>query len=316
MRTRRKTGTVLAGMVILAAWVGTAAGQGTAPAPAKPIAVVDGEIITQAELDAVLRARGPTPVSLSDSQRRQLHLETLTLMIDDLLLQKFLRQKGPRIDPAEVEKRMAELATALKRQNKTVADFCKETGQTETELRNQQALFLQWAAYIKPRTSDADLKRYYDENREFFDKVMVRASHIVLRLPAGASESERKAARDKLLALRQEIVAGKIDFAAAAVKYSQCPSAPGGGDMGLFPRKFVVEEALARAAFALPVGQVSDVVASSYGLHLIKVTERTPGEPSDFQKIKEEVRMICVEELRQNLLAELRKSAKVEINLP
>src|SRR3712207_8071236 len=60
-----------------------------------------------------------------------------------------------------------------------------------------------------------------------------------------------------------QVVAGKLDFAEAARAHSQCPlSASKGGDLGLIPRKWVFEESFARAAFALPVGQVSDVVRS------------------------------------------------------
>ena len=87
-------------------------------------------------------------------------------------------------------------------------------------------------------------------------------------------------------------------------------------DIGLFPRKFVVQETFAAAAFALKVGEVSDVVQTDYGLHLIKVTDRKQGEQSEFNKIKEEVQSICASEMWQAVLAEQRKAAKIEINLP
>lgn len=307
------------GLAILAE--GARAQAQSAPPPdraaqARPVAVVDGEAITPAELDAALRARGPVPSNLSEAQHRQYRVETLAMLIDDILLQQFLRHKCPRIEPAEIDKRMAVAAEGLKRQGKTLADFCRETGQTEADIRNSQTLMLQWAAHVRPRLTDPELKRYHDDNRDFFDRVLVRASHIVLRLPASSGEAERTAAVQKLQALRQEIASGKIDFAAAAAKQSQCASGPKGGDVGHFPRKFVVDDAFARAAFALPVGQVSDVVATAQGLHLIKVIERSNAEPSEFQKIREQVREVCLEEIRQEVLAQLRRSAKVEICLP
>jgi parvulin-like peptidyl-prolyl isomerase len=123
-------------------------------------------------------------------------------------------------------------------------------------------------------------------------------------------------ARAKLADVRAQIVAGKLDFAEAARKFSQCPSASKGGDLGFFPRKWVFEEDFARAAFAVPVGQVSDVVQTEYGLHLIKVTERKAGQPSDYAKIKDSVRDLCMEDLRQQLLAEQRKASRIEILLP
>ena len=79
----------------------------------------------------------------------------------------------------------------------------------------------------------------------------------------------------------------------------------------------VMAESIAKVAFSLPVNGVSDVVESEYGLHLIKVTERKGGErPSDFEKIKDYVRDLCTQEMQLGLLDELRKAAKVEINLP
>ena len=78
----------------------------------------------------------------------------------------------------------------------------------------------------------------------------------------------------------------------------------------------MLDENFARAAFALKVGEVSDVVQSEYGLHIIKVTDRKPGTPSDYEKMKDEVRDFCVEEMRQSLVAQERKTAKIEVNLP
>src|SRR5439155_5908089 len=122
---------------------------------------------------------------------------------------------------------------------------------------------------------------YYDANKVFFDKVFVRASHILLKIAPNAAPAERQAATAKLQAIRQQILAGKLDFAKAAQQYSDCPSKTNGGDIGPFPYKFAVLEPFARAAFAMKVNDVSDVVATDFGLHLIKVTNRDNGTPSE-----------------------------------
>jgi peptidyl-prolyl cis-trans isomerase C len=282
----------------------------------KPAAVVNGEPISLADLEAIIRSQVAPTVEVPAAKRHELRLGTLGQMIDDLLVVQFLKREGPPADPAEVNKRLADLAAELQKQGKTLADFYKETNQTEAQVRTDLTAMLQWRDYVKGHLGDALVKQYYDENKDFFDRVTVRASHIALRAPGNAPESEKQEKRNKLLALRQEIVAGKIDFAEAARKHSECPSAPKGGDIGVIPRKMVVDEAFARAAFALKPGQVSDVVQTEYGFHLIKVTDRSPGQPSDFNKIKEEVREFCVTELRQQLLLRLRQQAKIVINLP
>jgi parvulin-like peptidyl-prolyl isomerase len=282
----------------------------------KPAAVVDGTAITLAEVEAVLKQAGPTATPLTEAQRKQMQVEAVGMLIDDLLMEKFLAKSALRIDPADINKKLAELENSLRQQGKTLADFYKESGQNEAQLRTNILNMLRWAAYVKEHLTEPDIKRYYDENRDFFDRVAIRASHIVLRVSASASEGERQQLRARLQALRQEIVSGKIDFAEAAKKYSQCTSAPGGGDVGYFPRKLAVEESFAKAAFGLKVDEVSDVVETDYGMHLIKVTDRKPGQPSDYNKIKDEVRELCVEEMRTAVLAQQRKAARIEINLP
>jgi peptidyl-prolyl cis-trans isomerase C len=286
-----------------------------APAP-KPAAVVNGEPVSAAELQAVLKLSGPVAVHLPEGQRRQRQMEALSLLIDNLLMRQFLAKHTPAVPPAEVDKRLAEFEAGLKEQGKGLAEHCHDTHQTVEQLRAGIADHIRWATYVRPKVTDEVVAKYYKDNKDFFDEVTVQASHIVLRVPPTATEADKAAARAKLDDLRAKVVAGTLDFAEAARKHSQDPAAAQGGDLGYFPRKWVFDEAFSRAAFALPVGQVSDVVQTDYGLHLIKVTGRKPGKPSDFAKIKEAVREFCAEDLRQQLLAEQRKAATIEINLP
>jgi peptidyl-prolyl cis-trans isomerase C len=289
---------------------------GEPPPAAKPAAVVNGETITLAEIDAIVYRGGPSAVQLTPGKVHELRVEAVNMLIDQALLTQFLRQNGPRVDAAEVNKLMGDLADAQKKQGKTLQHYLRENNQTEAQLRAECMASLQWRDYFKARIGEADLRRCYEENRDLFDGVQVRASHIVLLVPPDAPEADRQPAREKLLALRQEIVSGKLDFAEAAKKHSQCISAPAGGDLGYFLRKGQFDEAFARAAFALPVGQVSDVVQTDAGLHLIKVTDRKPGQPSDFNKIKDDVSRFAQGELQESILAQMRKKAHVQISLP
>jgi len=117
--------------------------------------------------------------------------------------------------------------------------------------------------------------------------------------------------------LRQDILANKITFADAAKKYSECADtrARGGDFGGAFRRRFELAEPLARAAFGLKVGDISDVVESDIGVHLVKTTERSAGEPSDFEKIKADVGRIYMMELGSQVTENLYREAKVEVNL-
>jgi parvulin-like peptidyl-prolyl isomerase len=283
----------------------------------KPAAMVNGEPIMMEEIEAILKRETPTATPPTEIQRRQMQLEALGLVIDDRLAQQFLRKNGPAIPSAEVHKKLAELESSLKVQGRAMSDFLKENGLTMAQLQADTLKMLQWAAFVRQQIQETELHRYYEENKDYFDQIKVRASHIVFRIPASATAAEVQASRAKLENLRQEIVSGKIDFAEAARKYSQCPSAQDGGNIGYFYRKYTVQEPLAKTAFGMKVGEVSEIIQSDYGLHVIKVTDRKAnGPPSDYEKIREEVRESCAMEMMNNLVAQQRKTAKIEINLP
>ena len=292
---------------------------GRAQGPAKPAAVVNGQSIYLADVEAVVRVMNGQPaVQVPESRRRQMRMDALAVLIDNQLLQQFLRKNAAPADPKEIARHLAELETALKKDSKKLADYLAENGMTEPQLREQVANALQWRDYTKGRVSDADVEQYYKDNKDFFDGVQVRASHVLIRVPLTGSEADAQAAKAKLQGIRQEIESGKISFADAAKKYSQCPSAPDGGDVGYFPRKFVWDEEFSKAAFnpQLKIGDMIGLVRTEAGWHLIKLIDRKPGTPSDFAKIKDDVRELYVTELRMNIVAAQRKQARIEINMP
>jgi parvulin-like peptidyl-prolyl isomerase len=337
MTWRKWAGRGVAGVAALACTVGGASAQApggaTAPppaaaepaAPAKPaapvdlnkvVAVVNGEPITMADVDAVLKMAGPAPMPLPEEQQKERLKIAVGMLIDNVLMHQFLVKNTAPPQAAEIDKKLAEMETALKQQKKTLAEVCTEMHMSPAKMREDVADHLRWAAYVREHVTEATLEQYFKEYKDFFDRVLVRCSHIVLRLPANASEPDKAQARAKLQAVRADIAANKLDFAEAAKKYSQCPTAEKGGDLGYIPRKSVTDDVFAKTAFAMQPGQVSDVVQTDYGLHLIKVTERKPGQPQEFAKIKEQVRDVYAEEMAVRLVGEQHKAAKVEVRLP
>jgi parvulin-like peptidyl-prolyl isomerase len=115
----------------------------------------------------------------------------------------------------------------------------------------------------------------------------------------------------KIKSVQQELAKG-LDFAEAAKKYSDCPSKSQGGDLDFFPRRDRMVEPFAAAAFALKPGTVSEPVETDFGLHLIKVTERKPGDKG-LDAVRGEVRDTMTRDLWDKTAAEQRKVAKIEI---
>jgi parvulin-like peptidyl-prolyl isomerase len=276
-------------------------------------ATVNGDAITAAELDAAVGQLPPAEAPLSAAQRQHQRADVLQLLIDDRLVRQYLRQHGPKVDTAEVEKQFTALEASLKGQGKTVETYLKECGLTAAQAKENFLRMLQLARYVEARSGEDKLRSYFGANRDFFDKTTVRTSHIVLRLPATATAAERQKAVEKLKAIRADLAAGRLEFAAAAKAHSQCPSAPNGGDVGYIVRKFQADEPFARAAFSLPVGEISDVIETDVGYHLIRVTDRKPGKPVKYEDVAVEVRECFEAELKQLLVTELRKTAKIQI---
>jgi peptidyl-prolyl cis-trans isomerase C len=289
--------------------------------PSKPAAIVNGQTISLADVDAavkVMNGNVQVAVSVPESRRRQQRLEALGVLVDNLLLQQYLRKNTAPADAKEIAHHIADLETALKKENKKLADYLAENGMTDGQLRDQVVNALQWRDFTQSKVTEAMVEQYYKDNKDFFDGVQVRASHILIRVPMNATEADVQAAQNKLKAIRQEIDAGKLTFEAAAKKYSQCPSGPEGGDVGWFPRKFVWDEEFAKAAFnpQLKIGELIGLVRTEQGWHLIKLTERKPGTNSEYAKIKNDVRDLYLTELRMSIVAAQRQAAKLEIHLP
>lgn len=285
------------------------------PATGEPAAIINGNVITMGELDGVFQQANSAPTKVPDTAVKQMKMQILGMMIDDILMRQFLDKNGPQVTQAEVDATMAEFVAELKKQNKTIEAYCKETAQTEAMIREDAMRLVQWNKYAATRISEDYLQKYHAAYREFFEGVTVRTSHILIPVPPTMPAPEQAQLKAQVEQLRAQITAGKTTFEDAAKTYSKCESAAKGGDIGFIPRKFGVDEPFAQAAFALPIGQISEVVQTPVGFHIIKVTERKAGQPAPYEQVKQAVHACCLQELQQSVLAHMRKTSKVQVNL-
>ena len=143
------------------------------------------------------------------------------------------------------------------------------------------------AASVQP--SDADLQQFYNANiKRFQTPEQVRASHILIAAPKGASDAERKAAQQKAEAILAEVKAHPDQFAQIAQRESQDPgSAAKGGDLGYFGRGMIAGgEAFDNAVFALKKDEISNVIQSDFGYHIVKLTDVKPAVTKPFDQVK------------------------------
>ena len=143
----------------------------------------------------------------------------------------------------------------------------------------------------KVEVTEEEIKGYYEANKEteFKEGEQVKARHILIKVPSGASDEEKKKLREKAEKILKEIKSG-ADFAEMARKYSEDEATKDkGGDLGWFGRGRMVKE-FEDVAFSLKPGQVSDVVETVYGYHIIKVEDKKPERIKPLEEVRDEIR--------------------------
>jgi parvulin-like peptidyl-prolyl isomerase len=164
---------------------------------------------------------------------------------------------------------------------------------------------------------DAATKAFYDSNRARFRQgETVRASHILIQAPPGMPERERLTAKALAESIQDDLKKGR-PFAELAKIHSQDPgSAAKGGDLGFFGRGQMVP-AFDRAVFSLKKGQTSGVVETSFGYHIIRVTDLRPEREVPFEEAKGQIGEYLLQQQRdeksQAFIGQLRAKAKVEL---
>jgi len=140
------------------------------------------------------------------------------------------------------------------------------------------------------KVDDAEVKKFYEENAaKFQGNEQRRASHILIGYGVNATPEQKQEAKAKAESLLAAIKKNPKSFEELATKNSQDPgSATKGGDLGTFGRGAMVKP-FEDAAFSMKVNQVSDLVESEFGYHIIKVTEIT-GQSSDFESLKPQIK--------------------------
>ncbi|HEU0015165.1 MAG TPA: peptidylprolyl isomerase [Longimicrobium sp.] len=164
--------------------------------------------------------------------------------------------------------------------------------ETETATVDYVSLDLARLAPRSPAVTDAEVRRYYDEHRDEFERGRGARLNVAI-IPLTTTEADRQATVQRAREIRAQI-AGGADFAELAREHSADPSsAVNGGELGTFRRGQMVP-AFDSAAFSLPLNQVSEPVVTEYGAHLVQVTARTEDQATarhillPFEKTEEE----------------------------
>ncbi len=272
-------------------------------------AVVNGDRIMLSDLVARLNELGIDP-----ENREQLVGNVLEGLIDNSLLVQFLSEQKLSVDLKALETEIARLRAEYEKEGQNLGGTLASMGLNEQKLRLAVIAEMQWQKYQKSRVTDKDVADFFAKYREIFDGTEVRASHVLLEVPADANAATRTAAKNKAVQVHKELAEG-LDFKTAAMKYSACPSKEQGGDVAWFPRRGKMVEPFAKAAFGLKPGNISGIVESEFGYHLITVTGRKPGTRTNINdpELRGELMEQLGEQMKEEIASKLRKTARIEI---
>lgn len=293
----------------------------TLPEP-RPVAVtVNGEEISEAQVQAQLNyylRSSPELANLPDAFVAQFAAQIRPQVLDGLISRTLLLQEARA---ADMEVTDEEVLALLEQQGATqhppitVEQFKQMVaaqGGNFEQVKNEFKENLMLERFVQERfgdqieASEDEAKAFYDENRAEFDEPeQVQASHILVRFPdpvdPDADPNEVKAAtKAQAQALLDQIEAGG-DFAALAQAHSMDPgSAIHGGDLGFFPRGIMVPP-FEEAAFGQEPNEVSDLVETQFGYHIVKTTGH------------KDARTVPFEEVEADIIEELRRQGQVEL---
>jgi parvulin-like peptidyl-prolyl isomerase len=294
------------------------------PDPKDPIVVtVDGHPITAAQVNEYAKTEARMINATSTEESRAVWKDAVENLVNrQLLIDEAQRRKITVPEPQLMERVREFRLTGISGQD--IASNGKPDPLLVSSVRDSMIVEKMLDDVFRKqnvRPTAQQIKDYYDEHHDLFvkDPGEVRISHIALKLPAGATAAQKKAAQDRIAKLYEMALHSK-DFAALAKKYSQDPnSAPKGGDLGYFPPG-QLPPVVDKQVFATPVGKLTQIFESNIGFSFIKVTARRGETYQPLEVVKAKIAMVLLDynedAVVKDLLKKLARKAKIEFHKP
>ncbi len=305
-----------------------ASGGSALPAPsAEPdrvVATVNGVPIQNSKVEEVLQANKMQAQSrgraLSADDEKVLRAASAKALIDEELLFQAAEKANLRPTPKDIDDEIQHVKSQLGSEE-NFKKFLQQIGQTEEQVRKDAARRLEVQKYVRTvvkgaAVPEAEVRKYFDTNKAQFQATeTVHAQVIVVKAAASDPDGKKADARKRIEEAHRRAVAGE-DFGALAKAYSQIENAKQGGDMGFFPRGVMFPK-FEEVAFGTPPGKVSDVFETPAGFNVLKILEKRPARPLEFDEVKSMLSMDMTKTLESRLLenriTELANKADIKI---
>lgn len=288
------------------------------------VAVVNGSVITIEDFNRAMKQveqrLANTEKDLGVSRLSEIKKEVLEKLINRELLYQKSQKDGFKVTWAEVDDQLSK----IRRRFSSKEEFKRALGYmgfTEKNIEYQIRRGIEIQRFVdhnfaqQAAVPEKEIKAFYKSHPDYFKQPeQVRASHILIKVDPDANDFQKVEARSKIEMIRQMIEEGE-DFAVLARAYSEGPSNANSGDLGYFRRgeKVVPFET---AAFVLEPGEVSGIVETDIGFHLIKVVDKKSetstgyGEARD--KIAQYLKQKQVQQLANEYAENIKRSATIE----
>ncbi len=283
-------------------------------------ALVNGSPILEKDLERgflmAKREYASMGKQMTDEKIRAAALENL---INQELLYQASRKSGVEVSEEDLNSQFEGLkqrfASEEEFQNKL-----EEKGVSAKEIKSTMGKNLTIQRFVeeefvnKIEVPEEELKAYYEEHPDFFKTPeQVKASHILIKCDPNAGDAERTEARKKIERVKEKLEEGGI-FADLAQGYSEGPSKDNGGALGYIQRGQTVKP-FEEAAFALKPGEISDIVETKFGFHLIQVTDKKPAGMKSFEESKERIQQYLQRSKVSESVAAYLESLKEEADI-
>ncbi len=259
--------------------------------------------------------------------KQQLIQGTIEKIIVEKLLDEKVKAGNVTVTDEEVDAKILELASS-QQPPLSMEDFkalVEAYGQDFEETRKgirkglcyQKVVESQWNDN-ENEVAESEVQDYYNENKQQFETPeQVRASHILIKVDTSDPNADpnqlKAAAKAETEKLLEQIKSG-ADFAELAKQHSACPSSARGGDLGPFTRGRMAPP-FEKAAFELEVGQVSDIVETQFGYHIIKVAEHQKTGTLKYDEVKDDLLDTLKQQKQQQLAQEYIMALKAEADI-
>jgi foldase protein PrsA len=270
----------------------------------KTLATVNGVKIKQSEVDIYiefLKNQGSTQVPAeTDPQFKNLQANILDSLIVLKVMEKYGSENNFTVTQKEVDDQYQTIVTGYPSESDFEKDLvAKKISKTflRDEIKSellQNKISASVTKNVAPAT-DAEIQKYYDDNKETLFNVpeQIRVSHILIQFNVAEGQTVtdqiKLAAYDKIKAIQDKLTAGGDFVALAKANSEDTASAQSGGDIGYISRGQTVAE-FENAAFALKVGEVSAIIETSYGYHIIKVTDHKDPYIKTLDEVKDTIK--------------------------